>query len=147
MKWKKECCLVIVLVFCLMLSGCKLYEGPYTFRQEAAAVEKVEICTYDKITKERTPIVELLGEDAKNIVSEFHAMDCHEYFPGDHPRTYGLIIFCIQYDNGETDVVGMYNIGWISAGGEWHLTDYYFDWAEMRNMVERYVPEEYWPEY
>ena len=138
---------VIVLTFCLMLAGCQLYEGPYTFRHELSAVEKVEICTYDRITEEMVPVVELYGEEAQAIVSEFHAMDCTEYFPGDHPRNYGPIIFCILYDNGETDVVGSYNIGWIDTDGEWHLTVYSFDWAEMRTMIERYVPEEYWPEY
>ena len=84
---------VIVLTFCLMLAGCQLYEGPYTFRHELSAVEKVKICTYDRITEEMVPVVELYGEEAQAIVSEFHAMDCTEYFPGDHPRNYGPIIF------------------------------------------------------
>ena len=44
-------------------------------------------------------------------------------------------------------MVGLTNIGWITSEGEWHLTQYTFDWAEMRNLIERYVPAKYLPEF
>lgn len=137
---------LIVAVFTTIVA-CDSYVGTYTFRQEFANVEKIEFCAYEHTTQTRTPILELTGSEAETLLSELSSMACHKLFPGDHPREYGEIIICIYYSDGEVDVIGLTNIGWITPEGEWHLTIYTFDWAEMRDLVERYVPTEYLPEF
>ena len=137
---------LIAAVFTIVVA-CDSYVGTYTFRQKFANVEKIEFCAYEHATQTRTPILEVTGSEAETLFAELSSMACHELFPGDHPRDYGEIVICIHYSDGVIDVVGLTNIGWITPEGEWHLTKYTFEWTEMRDLVERYVPTEYLPKF
>ena len=148
MKCKKMIALLLLITSVLMLvAGCQERKVDYSLRQGQDNIEKVEICTYDDLTKTRTPIKELAESEYQQLITEFLEMSCVQYSPGDHPRDYGSILFCIYYNDREIEVIGQTNIGWISTDGTWHLTKNTFDWAEMKALIQRYVPEEYQPEW
>lgn len=144
---KKRFFAVLLAIFSvvLLITGCQKQYVDYSLRQDRENVVKIEICSYEDATRTRTPIVELSEDDSQQLLTEFSNMTCMKYFPGDHPRDYGIVLFCIYYADGEIEVIGESNIGWISSDGTWNLTDYTFDYAEMKKVIQHYVPEEFQP--
>ena len=133
--------MLVVVALALLTSGCKLYNGPYSFRQDASNIDRIAICTYECTNRTVTKLVELSDAEEKELLAELSVMECSEYPPGDYPREYGEVIICIYYADGETEIIGETNIGWISPEGRWSLTSYHYDWATMRSLISRYVKD------
>ena len=145
---KKRLLTILLFVFFVVITtGCQDKIVSYSMRQSHENIAKIEICSYDDLTQTRIPIVELSENECQQLLAEFSNMTCLQYFPGDHPRDYGSILFCIYYNDGEIEIIGQTNIGWITSDGTWLLTKYTFDWAEMKDLIKRYVPEEFQPEW
>ena len=121
------------------MTGCKKTVSTYSFRQPQSNVSRVEICTYNHNADEITPLVQLSKEDADALLAELSSLECYEFFPLDTILSYGDIIISIAYLDGEVEVIGLYNIGWISPGGKLNTTRFYFDIEEIRNIIARYV--------
>ena len=138
---------IIYVVVLMLLSGCENKSFTHEFRQDQANIKQVEICSYEHaykyIDRVLTPIVKLSDEDSNALLNDIRALDCHEdSFPLDTPRTYGDVVICITYYDGETEVIGITNIGYISPDGKWHLTKEYFDIEDIRSVINKYVDPE-----
>ena len=57
-------------------------------------------------------------------------------------KDYGDVVICITYYDGEKEVIGITNIGYISPDGKWHLTKEYFDIEDIRGVINKYVDPE-----
>ena len=135
--------IVIAVVVLMLLSGCENESFTHEFRQDQANIKQVEICSYEHVGRVLTPIVKLSNDDINALLNDIRALDCHEVsFPLDTPRTYGDVVICITYYDGETEVIGITNIGYISPDGKWHLTKEWFDIEDIRSVINKYVDPE-----
>ena len=147
MKFQK--CIILVLFFALiiaMIPGCGSGDDYYAFRQDLEHVEKVSVFSYDPETDTRTLIVDLEEPDAKELTSILATMKCGKYFPGDHIREYGHLLIALTYTNGEIELIGFYNTGWITPDGVEYLSNYYFDEKEVYDLICRFVDPEMLPD-
>ena len=133
-------CLFVLFVLMLSTAGCTAYEGPYTFwRQDRSHIEKVEICSYNSFDKTQT-VITTLSDTAEALLDEISSLECLEYFPGDHPREYGPFVVCITYSDGEMELIGFTNIGYIKPDGVRCLTEYFIaDSQEFFDVICKYV--------
>ena len=139
---RKIVCFILALFLVPTLGGCKQYEGPYTFfRQEHGNVEKIEICAYDhKNNRTRTPVAILTHEQEESLLADLATLQCKQYLPGDHTRSYGRFQVCITYADGELELIGPNNIGYVTAEGVGCLTNYYpASEQELWNIIAKYV--------
>ena len=118
---------LFVFIMVATLAGCKMYEGTYIFfRQDHGNVQKIEICDYDhKNNRTRTTVATLTQEQQESLLADLAMLPCKQYFPGDHIRSYGRFQICITYTDGELELIGPYNIGYVTAEGIACLTNYY----------------------
>lgn len=135
--WKLLLTLVIMLT---VLTGCFLNKTIYhSFRQDRSDIEKVEICTYNHDSGVRTPIVQLSDEYVEMLLAELSALECRYISPFGPPiLTYGDKVICITYLDGEVELIGEYNIGWISSEGKSHRLNYHFELLGIREIIEKY---------
>jgi hypothetical protein len=127
---RKICRITIIALSMLIfiISSCNQYEGPYTFwRQDSSNIEKIEICSYDEKTGIRTFLAEIPDTEIEEFVEKLSELDCSEYYPFDPIRGYGEIQVCIIYSDGEIELIGFLNIGYISPDGTDHITNYCVD--------------------
>lgn len=138
--------ILILISFLLTISGCELYKGPYTFRQDKSNVEKIEVCSYERNSGTMTSLVRISDDQIDVLLGKLSRMECSEYVMGNVPRQYGDAVIGIYYLNGEIELIGITNIGWITPDGERNLTRYSFDWNEMRELILSLVGEDDLPE-
>lgn len=138
MKASKYFMSVLLCVVLLVAASCS-YEGPYSFRQEVNNICKVEILTIDDETDTKTVVVQLSDEDGQLLVAELATMTCNRFGPGDHPRRYGQIAIGITYTDGQVEIIGLVNSGFIDADGREGLLDYFFDAKELYTLITKYV--------
>lgn len=133
---------IVSLILCAILlvavAGCS-YEGSYAFRQEVSNICKVEILTIDDETDTKNVIVELSDEDGQLLVAELATMTCDRFGPGDHPRRYGQLAIGITYTDGEIEIIGLVNSGFVDTDGREYLLDYFFDAKELYVLITKYV--------
>lgn len=136
--WKLLLTLVIMLT---VLTGCFLDKTfTYSFRQDRSNIEKVEICAFDYYNgKEITPITQMRGESVDILLAELSVLKCYLVTPFDPTITFGDKVICITYLNGEVEVIGKYNVGWISDDGKWHYSRYCFESRGINAIIERYA--------
>lgn len=141
---KSITCLVLVILLASLFFGCKTYEEPYTFfRQEHENVAKIELCAYDHKNDIRTPIATITEEQEGALLAELALLRCKTYFPGDHSRSYGRFQICITYTDGELELIGPYNIGYVTANGLACLTNYYpASEQDLWDLISKYVNED-----
>ena len=129
----------------ISLVSCKQYEGAYAFfRQDHGNIEKIDICAYDHANnKTRTVVATLTQEQEESFLADLAALQCKQYLPGDHTRSYGTFQICITYVDGELELIGPYNIGYVTAEGIGGLTNYYpASERDLWNIVAKYVDNE-----
>lgn len=147
MKLQKHIASILILAMLMVVFvGCENKEYFYDFRQDLENVEKVSIFSNDPETDTRTLIVDLEEPDAKELTSILATMKCGKYFPGDHIREYGHLLIALTYTNGEIELIGFYNTGWITPDGVEYLSSYYFDEKEVYDLICRFVDPEMLPD-
>lgn len=132
---KRILCIFLCVILLLAVEGC-FYEGPYPFRQDAHNIEKVEIYENDYQTK--TLIVQLEESEGLKLVSEIATMTVRTAGPN-HISDYGRLIIHITYEDGEVEMIGLHNIGFVTAEGRKGLTNYYFDDKSVYDLIAKYV--------
>lgn len=139
-KVNRTFALLLMLAVLASVTGCESKSFQYTFRQNRNNVEKVEICAFD-YSQEKTvePLRSLTGDDIDAILSDLSSMECWKQSGLDSPRSYGDILICIHYLDGEIEVIGTVNIGWITPNGDWHLTMNFFKFNDLREILLKYV--------
>lgn len=113
------------------------WEGTYPcWRQDSSNIEKVEICAYHWQTHTRTVMYELSDAEQEEIISELRECTFRSTsLPP--PSDFGQYIICLVYYDGEIDVVGLYESGYISPDGSEHRTGYVVEDFDI--IVEKYV--------
>lgn len=129
MKYRNIC--ICVLLLC-MLSGCFLRDRttPYEFRQEFDQIASIEILrkeTDSVLTDTPTHIIYTLNEaDYKSFLDRL--MEIEGGYAGSEPGTgFGMYMIRITYQDGEMEMIGNYNNGYITPSGEVHQDVYRFD--------------------
>ena len=156
MKFVKR--IVVFFVFLALLCtlvGCGLsFDKPpfsYTFRQDRSNITKIEICAYEheyaKDGGPMTPLAEIAEEDVDSFLDDIQALDCREFIMYDSIVSYGDLIVRILYSNGEAEIIGMYNIGWMSADNVLELTRYWFHYDDISEVIARYVDPRFLADY
>ena len=147
MKLQKHIASILILAMLMVVFvGCENKEYFYDFRQDLENVEKVSIFSNDPETDTRTLITDLEEGNGKELTNILATMKCGKYFPGDHPRHYGLLIIALTYTDGETELIGLYNTGWVAPDGVKYLSSYYFDEKEVYDLICRFVDPEMLPD-
>lgn len=143
MKCRKLLYMIALLLVLMLFSSCKKYEGPYIFfRQEHENIDRIEICSYNWKTDTKTVVATLTEAEANHMALDLAALNCKQYYPGDHSRTYGSFIVCIIYSDCEQEWIGPYNIGFVTSDGVKGLTNYYpASEAELWNLVVKHTDE------
>ena len=132
-------------VVLLVVSGCS-YEGPYPFRQDSSNIERVEIYEIDDQAGTKTSIVQLSAENGQLLVAELATMTCNRAGPGDQPRGYGRLAIGITYTDGEIEIIGLVNSGFIDTEGREGLLKHFFDAKELYTVITKYVDPDLLPD-
>lgn len=141
---------LITLLFCILfllisMAGCQKSEQTYTFAQSIDDVKSIEICRYDYEAKCVTSLKSLTNEEMNALWRDIPALTCKQHF-GDHTMDYGEIVIYITYKNGESEVIGIWNVALVDSDGEWHIGGVYFDKTEFSEMLLKYIDAESVPE-
>lgn len=144
-------CVFVLLVFAMIisLSGCffQLFqtEMPYAFRQSADQITAIEIIRkqYDSISAE-TPMYVLKTFEENEYQT---VLDGINSVPGgrnglEPGRGIGLYIIRITYADGEIELLGDYNNGYISTDGKIHQDCYAFYTEEYYDLISSLLGEE-----
>lgn len=125
MKTRTVVLLVIIVLLLFWIFNTK---GPYKFRQDTDRIVSIEILRHDPsydLSKARVlkTIDPSLHQDVINGLLEI---------PGsrvllDPPRGFGTYFFRITYQDGECELIGKYNNGYVTPNGSLRETNYSFD--------------------
>ena len=138
------CCL-----FAMILTGCRFWFEPvpftYSFCQARENIVKVEICGYN-VPKPAgvdrlIPLVEFKDSEIDTVLTEIQAVVCYEVFLADDPRTYGFLLIAITYLDGEIEMIGLGNVGYITPAGEEYLQHYKFH-DDIYDVFRKYIDVE-----
>lgn len=131
-----------------MLAGCGIsFDKPpfsYTFRQDRSNITSIEICAYeheyDKDGGTMTPLAEIPPEDFDAFLDDIQALNCYETaLMLDTPMGYGKIVVRIMYHNGEGEIIGTENIGWLHSDNTLELSKYYFYPSDLYSVITKYA--------
>lgn len=114
----------------------------FTFRQERSDIEKIEICKYDHYTGTREPLVELSQNDIDTLCADVSSLEIQQFLALDPILSYGDVVIFISYFDGESEMIGITNIGWLSADGKLHTTNSRFAIKEICAVIAKYVDAE-----
>ena len=133
--------MVLIIATMLTASGCHSESWQYTFRQDKTSIQKVEICSFEyQDRKEITePLVSFQGDEADAIINDIAALMCHKRVGLNRNNRFGQIVICIYYPNGEIEVIGTENNGWVESDGDWNLTGTHIYFSELRPLLVKYV--------
>lgn len=142
-KVKQICVVFLTLVVLVSMMGCVSSDPfQYQFRQDRGQIEKVEICAYYHNEKIIEPLVSLTEDKIDAILSDLSSLECWERGRLDSPRDYGSIIICIRYLDGEIEIIGTSNNGWITPEGDWDLAMTVFRFPDLREVLLKYADAE-----
>ena len=145
---KARVLIVFILVVCV-LSGCWfITEAQYEFRQEFDQIVSIEILKkqYDSINVDvpMDVIKTIDPAEHKDVIDALLAAQGSRV--GLEPGTgFGVYIFRITYKNGEMEMIGDYNNGYITPNGEVHQGIYSFDSKQFYEVISRFLGEEVTP--
>ena len=130
----------LMLVILVCVTSCDSKPFQYTFRQDRSCIEKVEICPFEYRGKKiKEPWVTLTGDDIDAILEDITSMDCWKLSPMDTPREYGDLLICIYYTDGEIEVIGTLNCGWVTPDGDWYVELWHFRFEDLSEVLLKYV--------
>jgi hypothetical protein len=139
-KVTRLCLLFLIIAVLTLIAGCEDTSFQYTFRQDRSNVDKVDICACDAYHREiKEPLISLTGDDIDAILSDLSSAECWRYSGFDSPRGYGDILICIKYLDGEIEVIGQKNVGWITPNGEWNYSMYFFRAKDLYEILCKYI--------
>ena len=139
---------VVLLLFLIsiMISGCFfITEEPYEFRQEFDEIVSIEILKkeYDSINAD-TPmnVIKVIeSADHRALIDDLLAAKGSRI--GLDPSTgFGMYIIRITYQDGEMEMLGNYNNGYITPDGELREDVYCFDREQYYAIISKYLGEE-----
>lgn len=129
MKYRNIC--ISVLLVC-MLSGCFLRDRamPYEFRQAFDQIASIEILrkeTDSVLPDTPTQTIHTLNEAQYKVFLD-GLQKIEGGRAGSEPGTgFGMYMIRITYKDGEMEMIGNYNNGYITPDGEVHQDVYRFD--------------------
>ena len=142
-KVKQICVVFLTLVVLVSMMGCVSSDPfQYQFRQDRGQIEKVEICAYYHNEKIIEPLVSLTEDKIDAILSDLSSLECWEMGRLDTPREFGSIVICIRYLDGENEIIGTINNGWITPEGDRNLSRNHFRFPDLREVLFKYVDAE-----
>lgn len=133
--------IIVALIF--PLTACDV-EKPtaHTFRQERKNVEKVEICTYNHNEGIREPLAELSEREVDELWTDILSLEMYQFVAMDTLLSYGDVVIFISYLDGEAEIIGITNIGWVTTGGTLVTTNHWFDIEDICAVIAKYVDAE-----
>ena len=137
----KKGCIALFILVAWILSGCSSILSPnkqYEFRQAFDQIVSIEILRkeYDSISTS-TPMNVLKEIDPSLHKDVIDGLLETPGGPGGMPpgTGFGLYIICITYQDGEREMIGNYNNGYILPNGEVHQNNYRFDTNAYYDLI------------
>jgi hypothetical protein len=138
--------IALLVLVAIMLSGCFLRlfntEEPYEFRQEFDQIVSIEILRIDySYSTNSTNVIKVIDPSMHQAV-----IDGLLEIPGgrvvlDPPSDLGVYIFRIRYQDGECELIGNSNNGFVTPGGEMHEKNYVFQDEPFYELLSRFLGE------
>lgn len=133
------------LLLTIALSGCIFNtDEPYEFRQALDQIVTIEILRkeYDSVDTD-TPmnVIHTIDPSShKDFVDDLLKIEGGRV--GLEPGTgFGMYIICITYKDGEKEMIGDYNNGYITSDGEVHQDIYAFDTEQYYAFISELLGE------
>ena len=137
---------LIIILFWAILCGCSMtLDLEYSYRQSADQIVAIEILRkeYDSVRTD-TPM---------HVLKEFESSEFQTVLDGlgnvpvtrrlNPPGTgFGLYIIRITYQNGEADLIGNYNTGYITTDGQLYQESYFFHTEPYYDLISALLGEE-----
>lgn len=131
--------LLLLIILCVFV-GCSDVPFRYTMRQNVDNIEKVEICFFDYYNDKKMEVLaQLSSENVDLLISDIATLECYEFFAMDPILTYGDVVICIRYLDGETEVIGITNIGFVSPDGKWSTSRKRFEIKAICAEISKFV--------
>ena len=132
--------IAFVSIFLSMsLIGCNSKSFSYEFIQDQANIATVAISTLDYESKKMETLITLSEENIGVLINDVKSLKCREFMPIDPLLSYGDVVICITYYNGEIEVIGITNIGYIDLDGNWITTRKYFNIKDICAVISKFV--------
>lgn len=127
---------VILVIIALLLFWMFHTKGPYKFRQDTDQIVSIEILK----------IVISYEHETTKVLMTIDPSEHQEVVNGlleisggrvvlDPPTGFGRYIFRITYQNGERELIGRYNNGYVTPGGELHFKNYCFNKEQFNEFL------------
>ena len=139
---------MIAVLFCvvmLALTGCyPTIKEPYIFRQSVDQIDSIEIAIkerYDPDLTEAPVVLKILDrQEHQEIIDELSNAEGNVVLspPG---RGIGVYIIQIIYKDGEIEMIGEYNNGYITPEGEVCQESYCFNSKQFYKIISRFIGE------
>ncbi len=138
-----------VLMCALLLCGCFSANQKYEFRQDFEQIATIEILKkeYDSIDI-NTPMNVIKTIDPQQHRAMIDALVKAKSAPMLAPPStgVGMYIIRITYLDGEIELLGDYNIAYISPDGELYQDRFFFYRDDFYAVISEFLGEEtYWP--
>ena len=142
----KRTVVLIIILISAILYGCSVpLDLEYSYRQSADQITSIEILRkeYDSVRTD-TPM---------NVLKVFDPSEFQMVLDGlgnvpitrrlNPPGTgFGLYIIRITYQNGEADLIGNYNTGYITTDGQLYQESYFFHTEPYYDLISALLGEE-----
>lgn len=139
---------LLLMLVMLLFYSCVDTAMPYSLRQSTEHIVAVRFLNgqkFDDASKTYEIITQMELEQGLTFIEELRKIECRKAFPLDTPVGFGEVIVEITYANGEVEMIGCDNNGWITPDGQWEYDSYYFDLESFYALLSQYVDESYFP--
>ena len=142
---KKICAVSLLFVF--LVSGCNflVMEGQYQFRQPFDQIASIEILKkeYDSISTDvPMDVLCILSTEEQREIMDMIAEADGAYVLEGAGSGFGIYIIRITYHNGEVELIGEYNNGYITPEGKIIQDCYTFDTEQFYSIISIYLKTE-----
>ena len=135
------CSIFLLLIILVSITFCGSEEPfQYTFRQDRNNIESVEICSFGQYPGSKMePLVSLTEDEIDAVLSYLSSLECWKTSHHPPPYGYGDIIICIKYLDGEMEIIGIPNNGWVTPSGDWYYSRNFFLYPDLKEIYFKYL--------
>ena len=139
---KRLLIIIITIVLITSLTGCMVRTYTYELMHDVSKIDKIELLKNDDATKLKdfsfTVLHTLNDDEVERFVEKLSAIDCYKYF-NDPAGNFGELTIRIYYDNGDIEMIGIMNNGYIENGKALDRGPCFFLDEDFYGLFEEYV--------
>ncbi len=134
---------VYVSLICFLCICAMVINPEYSYRQSADQIIAIEILKNPEVRTD-APMHVLKTLDPSEFQMVLDGLDSIQahYKNGDPFYGFGMYVIRITYQNGEIDIIGNYNTGYITVDGQLHQERFYFKREPYYDLISEILGEE-----